>query len=126
MNIFLNKRVKKFFWWMLGFAATYILAAICGSIISKEKLGNFLVNNLPSGIYHLNIPDFLFLIFFVFVFILLTCIIHKRASRGKIFMIRTVLSHPEEKGRPRRLSDMGPSVLTLKPDGAICCLAADR
>jgi hypothetical protein len=58
MNIFLNKRVKKFFWWMLGFAATYILAAICGSIISKEKLGNFLVNNLPSGIYHLNIPDF--------------------------------------------------------------------
>jgi hypothetical protein len=62
---------------MLGFAATYILAAICGSIISKEKLGNFLVNNLPSGIYHLNIPDFLFLIFFVFVFILLN-IFNKR------------------------------------------------
>jgi hypothetical protein len=56
----------------------------------------------------------------------LACIIHKRASKGKIFMIRTVSPQPEEKGRPCRLSDMGPSILTLKPDGAICYLAADR
>jgi hypothetical protein len=56
----------------------------------------------------------------------LACIIHKRALRGKIFMIRTVPPQLEEKGRPRRLSDMGPSILTLKPDGAICCLATGR
>jgi len=62
---------RKFLIWLSGILAAYFIWAFLDSIINKENLFNALTNKLPFKIYHLKIPDFLLLAFFIIVFILL-------------------------------------------------------
>lgn len=63
--------------WLIGVFGTYFIWAFLDSIIKKENLFNALIKKLPYKIYHVKIPDFFVLIFFIIVFIFLF-VIYKR------------------------------------------------